>query len=375
MNQYIQVIEQATLIFPVIAVLFTVPYVAYNYHKYGSIFSMRILIVYSFILYMICVYCLVILPLPTGEKAAALHGHNAQLIPFMFVSDIIKDSDVVISNPKSYLTLINNSAVLTNVFNIFMTIPFGIYLRYYFKCSAKKTFCLSFFLSLFFELTQLTGLYFIYSGSYRLFDVDDLIMNTSGGMLGYLIAGPLTKLLPARDDIDHMSYVRGQKVSVMRRMVALLYDIFFGALFSAIMHIVLWSIHIPSDWFGFVVSQMIYFMVCPIVLGGQTIGHKLTKLRIVPMSGKEKHWYRYPIRYAGMFIVLNCFPMALAEIASRIINYFGSSTLLVLVFLGIGYGGYCFFLLFEFIRMAMKKPLFYERLSKTILESTVVESK
>ena len=31
----------------------------------------------------------------------------------------------------------------------------------------------SFLLSLFFEVTQLTGLYFLYPGSYRLFDVDD----------------------------------------------------------------------------------------------------------------------------------------------------------------------------------------------------------
>ncbi|UPU40245.1 hypothetical protein MX850_02280 [Erysipelothrix sp. Poltava] len=35
-----------------------------------------------------------------------------------------------------------------------MTVPFGIYLRYYFNCDLKKTVILSFILSLFFEPTQ-----------------------------------------------------------------------------------------------------------------------------------------------------------------------------------------------------------------------------
>ena len=60
-----------------------------------------------------------------------------------------------------------------------MTMPFGVYLRYYFCYHWRKTLQLSFLLSLFFELTQLSGLYFVYPGSYRLFDVDDLIVNMS----------------------------------------------------------------------------------------------------------------------------------------------------------------------------------------------------
>ena len=76
-------------------------------------------------------------------------------------------------------------------FNFIMIIPFGIYLRYYFRCGFRRTFLFSFLLSLFFELTQLTGLYFLYPRGYRLFDVDDLLNNTLGGIAGYLCApGP-----------------------------------------------------------------------------------------------------------------------------------------------------------------------------------------
>lgn len=75
-EQNLQALKQAAVLYPLVAILFTLPYVAFNYRKYGSVFSLRILIVYSFALYMLCVYCLVILPLPTREAAKALSGHQ-----------------------------------------------------------------------------------------------------------------------------------------------------------------------------------------------------------------------------------------------------------------------------------------------------------
>ena len=46
MEVYLKVIGEAVFFFPLIALLFTLPYVLYNYRKYGSVFSVRILIVY-----------------------------------------------------------------------------------------------------------------------------------------------------------------------------------------------------------------------------------------------------------------------------------------------------------------------------------------
>ena len=111
MEIYKEVIIQAVIIFPIVAALFTMPYVLYNYHKYGSVLSMRILIVYSFILYLLCAYFLVILPLPSMEEVAAMTGPRAQLVPFQFVKDIIKESHAHITDPASWLALINNRAL------------------------------------------------------------------------------------------------------------------------------------------------------------------------------------------------------------------------------------------------------------------------
>lgn len=64
-----------------------------------------------------------------------------------------------------------------------------------------------------FELTQVTGLYFIYPRGYRLFDVDDLIANTLGGLAGYFVAAPFLKFLPTRAELDQASFRRGKEVS------------------------------------------------------------------------------------------------------------------------------------------------------------------
>ena len=42
MQTYVDSIQQAAYIFPPLALAFTIPYLIYNYKKYGSIWSMRI---------------------------------------------------------------------------------------------------------------------------------------------------------------------------------------------------------------------------------------------------------------------------------------------------------------------------------------------
>ena len=374
MGGYIEALEQAAILFPILAVLFTIPYIAWNYHKYGSVLSLRILIVYSFILYMLCAYCLVILPLPTGEAAANLSGHQAQLVPFTFLGDIARESDAVLSQPRTWLTVFNSNAFLTTLFNLFLTMPFGMYLRYFFRCGWKRTLVYSLLLSLFFELTQLSGLYFIYPGSYRLFDVDDLIVNTCGSMIGFVLARIAMRFLPSREELDRESFVRGRRVSLLRRIVAFIYDeIAYAVLFIVVFLIWTANFGTMSVWV-YALIWLAYFALCPIVLRGQTIGHRLTKLRIVSFSGGKARWYQYALRYTLLFVLLVIAPVVL----NWSISFLAGRGLLgepaaVLAY-GIVDGGYLFLLLFEAARMAMRRQLFYERWSKTKLISTVEQS-
>lgn len=374
MGGYIEALEQAAILFPILAVLFTIPYIAWNYHKYGSVLSLRILIVYSFILYMLCAYCLVILPLPTGDAAANLSGHQAQLVPFTFLGDIARESDAVLSQPRTWLTVFNSNAFLTTLFNLFLTMPFGMYLRYYFRCGWKRTLVYSLLLSLFFELTQLSGLYFIYPGSYRLFDVDDLIVNTCGSMIGFVLARIAMRFLPSREELDRESFVRGRRVSLLRRIVAFIYDeIAYAVLFIVVFLIWTANFGTMSVWV-YALIWLAYFALCPIVLRGQTIGHRLTKLRIVSSGVGRAHWYQYALRYTLLFVLLVAAPVVL----NWSISFLAGRGLLgepaaVLAY-GIVDGGHLFLLLFEAARMAMRRQLFYERWSKTKLISTVEQS-
>lgn len=374
MGGYIEALEQAAILFPILAVLFTIPYIAWNYHKYGSVLSLRILIVYSFILYMLCAYCLVILPLPTGEAAANLSGHQAQLVPFTFLGDIARESDAVLSQPRTWLTVLNSNAFLTTLFNLFLTMPFGMYLRYYFRCGWKRTLVYSLLLSLFFELTQLSGLYFIYSGSYRLFDVDDLIVNTCGSMIGFVLARIAMRFLPSREELDRESLVRGRRVSLLRRIVAFIYDeIAYAVLFIVVFLIWTANFGTMSVWI-YALIWLAYFALCPIVLRGQTIGHRLTKLRIVSSGGGRVHWYQYALRYTLLFVLLVIAPVVLNWSISFLAGRGLLGELASVLAYGIVDGGYLFLLLFEAARMAMRRQLFYERWSKTKLISTVEQS-
>ncbi len=106
---------------------------------------------------------------------------DMQLSPFYFIQEISNHTSAILTKPATYFYLLKESAFLQVAFNVLLTVPFGVYLRYYFRRSFLQTVCISFCLSLFFELTQVTGLYGIYNCAYRLFDIDDLFLNTLGG--------------------------------------------------------------------------------------------------------------------------------------------------------------------------------------------------
>lgn len=227
MSAYIEPIKIALIIFPILAFVLSFIFFVYEYRKYGTFLFRRAIIIYSFIFYLLCAYFLVILPLPPRDEVAQYITQYLELRPFYFVVRFLNDTVLNIRDPHTYLPALKQGVVLEPIFNVLMLMPFGMYLRYYFKCSFKKTVLFSFLLSCFFELTQLSGLYFIYPRPYRLADVNDLITNTFGGMIGYWGAPMLTFFLPSRDKIDEVAYEKGQRVSLVRRFVAFAIDWFF----------------------------------------------------------------------------------------------------------------------------------------------------
>lgn len=122
-----------------------------------------------FLFYVLCVLALVFFPLPDAAQAAKLTTYDAQL-----------------------------------VLNILMLMPFGMYLRYVCGLDLGRVALVSLAFSAFIELGQLTGLFFLFRGSYRLCDVDDLMLNTLGGLLGGELVRALEAHLPPIDAFDRI---------------------------------------------------------------------------------------------------------------------------------------------------------------------------
>lgn len=379
MHTYLETIKQAAISFPAIAIIFTIPYLIYNYKKYGSIMSLRLWIIYSFILYMLITYCLIILPLPSAEKAQALRGHHLQLNPLNFIFDIIKNTKIDLNHPKSFLTIFNNWGFLTTIFNIFMTLPFGFYLRYYFQNNLKQVLIKTFLLSLFFELTQLSGLYFIYQGNYRLFDVDDLITNTLGGLLGFLLAGALIKFLPTRAEIDQKSYDRSQKISLLRRFIAMFFDIVASAIFSFTIGTILIKFFNFNNAIPISLLMVVLFLsLIATITDGRTPGFFMTNIKIiiskeVKQKNSFKRFLHYFIRFTVFILQYILAPYLILLFIHFLIDQeiiTGDAIAIIVISFTLIYLLYLFI---SSIIVAIKKPLFYERLSKTSLINTTKE--
>ena len=352
MEVYLESIKTAFLIFPFLAFLITLPYLLLQYHKYGSVPLIRSSIVYTFILYLLTAYFLVILPLPSKEEVLMMPTKVPQLIPFTFIGDFVE----VFKETSGVLSFLKSPIVYTTLFNIAITIPFGIYLRYYFKKKWYTTIIYTFLLSLYFEITQLTGLYGLYPKAYRLFDVDDLIINTLGGLIGYLITPIVTIFLPDRDKIDKLSYKRGKVVSIYRRFLAFLIDIF---IFATIMFIMLALLNFNDFVLPLIIMTAIYYVILPTITS-LTLGKYLVKIKLESKT-KYKHlsiFIRQIILYFG--IVFG--PLIFIEL-NQYIN--GLITLFYILF-----AIYTYFEIFlKFF--GRKKHLIYERLTKTENISTV----
>lgn len=289
MNVYKIPIGYAFLVFPFIAFILTIPFLIHQYRKYGAIPLLKSICFYSLILYLISAYFLVMLPLPSIETVSKLTTPTTQLHLFQFIDDILATNNFNISGLNDIINILKSPTVYTVLFNIILTLPFGVYLKYYFQKKWYHTLIYTFLLSLFFELTQLSGLYGIYPRPYRLFDVDDLLINTIGGLIGHTITPLITIFLPTREELEAKSYKKGKKVTLLRRFVSFAIDLFFLSVFSLTMKILLFSTIL--DEYYMLVTITLYYIIIPLFTSGKTLGKKVLRLKIDGLSSPAK-WYQ-----------------------------------------------------------------------------------
>lgn len=311
---YLDKIYEGILVFPLIAIVITFPYGMYQYHKYGSVSKYRTLILYSFILYMLIAYFQVILPLP---KLSSTQGNtwreHLNLIPFRQVWIYWRYR---VFSLRALLAYLKSFSLKQLLLNVVLTIPYGVYLCYYFKQSFRRTLLYSFLLSLFFELSQLTALFGIYPGPYRLADVEDLLCNTLGGILGYQLGHVFSRFLPRREEIDARCRAAGRIVSGKRRFWAALFDfgcsvllyMFLGAIF-----VLLRSRLAGQEWVHIWSFFCLFELAQVLLADGLTIGHGLCRMILVSEDGGAASKKQLIKRYFCLWL-LTGLPLFLTEL-------------------------------------------------------------
>lgn len=382
MGAYEAPIKTAILVFPFLAFAISFIFIIYEYRKYGTFLFRRALILYSFVFYLLCAYFLIILPLPPRDEVAKYTSQMIELRPFYTVVRFLNGTKLVLGDSSTYLPALKQGVVLEPLFNILLLVPFGIYLRYYFKFSFKKVVLSGFLLSLFFELTQLSGLYFIYPRPYRLADVNDLINNTLGAVIGYAVTPVFTLLLPSRTDIDEAAYKKGQEVTIFRRFAAFSIDWIAIWFVTFMIQIPLrlipqyraWDdqVHLFDSRWMFFLTVFIVFMILPARMDGQTLGKKVVRIKVMEEGQSTVRFRALFMRY-GYFYYIFSLSSAYLSSAATWLNSGNRWLQIVSLILTI----FCFLLNTLFVInigysiLKKRRRLFYEKASHTYTVSTI----
>lgn len=167
-----------------IGTLILILYILFDFFKNKTNLLVRRIIFYSFIFYLLSV-----IQLTTGgivfppQPDFYSDFKRVQLVPFEFIWDWYE-----IYLNKSFDWFFWNSIKLT-FYNFIMLMPLGIYLSLLYNLkSTKRAVIIVFLTSFTIETSQLIGGYIgIILG--RTFNIDDLMLNTLGGIIGFILFG------------------------------------------------------------------------------------------------------------------------------------------------------------------------------------------
>ncbi len=270
-----------------------IPYVAWAYRR-GSSGPGHALMTLSALLYGCALWTFTIVPLPELSDLICDGTVRIQGAPFAFVRDVGWGA-----GPSGFL---RDAALRQVLMNVVLFVPFGMYARHLFHRSPRATVALGFLASLLIELTQITGNWWIYPCAYRLFDVDDLIANTSGAALGLLFV-PLLRRVPGQT----ASGPRGPSpVRPLRRLMGMTVDLVLitlvGVGFSLAYRIFQHSTGTRVVGDATVIERLVpalaalvFAFIVP-ALGGATLGQRLVFLRWVRPDGSAPRLLQWAVR-------------------------------------------------------------------------------
>ncbi len=192
----------------VVGIVLFVPFVALSYRRRGRLTVGRFLLWAAALVYFWAIWTYTLLPLPDIDDYVCA-GTNLDV--WAFVDDL--------RGARS----LTDFAVLQVALNVLLFLPLGFFLRVLGGRGILVAFLTGALVSLTIETTQLTGVWGVYPCAYRVFDVDDLLTNTVGAVLGSLLAVIVPRRWRGRPIAD--AGARSHPVTRPRRLLAMFCDL------------------------------------------------------------------------------------------------------------------------------------------------------
>ncbi len=278
----------------VLSAFLIVPLIAVQYRSWGTLSLSRLVLILAFMVYLTAIPMYTLLPIGIDIAAMCAEGNSpiTQLQPFEFVGRIRTTWES--TTPSGF---VRSHALQEAVLNVVFFVPLGVFLRKLNRWPVWAVVAAGFGTSLLVELTQLTGNWGFTECSYRVFSVDDLILNTSGAIIGIVFA-PLLEFVPGvRLDPDQRERVR--PITLSRRAVQLFCDwltytlasTFAGILATAgVAALSPLDLATPFDALTAVTDLMVgiaLFVAIPLLTGGETLGERIVLIEVRTPHGYE----------------------------------------------------------------------------------------
>jgi glycopeptide antibiotics resistance protein len=207
----------AVVLGTILAVLLLIPTAAVQYRLDGRLGPRDLAILVTSAIYALAMWTYTLLPMP-ADHTFRCKGSQLRVLGSLGL--------IHVPDHGGPVALLREPAFLQIVLNVLLFVPLGYFLRVILHRGVVVATVVGFALSLLIELTQKTGDWHLYSCAYRLFDVDDIIVNTLGATVGSLLS-----LLVVRRRTGKV--VLPTTISFGRRLVGFACDVLFIALTGA----------------------------------------------------------------------------------------------------------------------------------------------
>ncbi len=265
-----------------LALLLFVPTAAVQYRLNGTLGPGDLATLLSAAVYGLALWTYTLLPMPAS---GSYRCKASNLDPLGSIRELWA------GDPGGGLAgLLRDPVFLQLALNVLLFVPLGFFLRVILKRGFLVAGAVGAVVSLLIETTQLTGVWSLYDCPYRLFDIDDLFVNTAGA-----VAGSLLSVLVVRRRTHAVEMPTS--LTLGRRLVGMISDLLFMVLFGGFVALAYRAAAVYGPLtldLGVQTALQValpYAVQVAAVLGaGRTVGEWTISVRAVPRRSSLNRW-------------------------------------------------------------------------------------